>query len=77
MELLSTSDLNNGKATKTTIKPDEPFVSSHPTEPSSYANDIHHHWLSILLKVCAPVDVNMLKGTSVCTFFAVWIKRVS
>ncbi len=41
------------------------------TEPSSYANDAHHHWLSILLKVSAPVDANMLEGASLCTCFAV------
>ena len=71
LELLSTSDLNNSKATKTTIKPDEPFVPSLLTEPSSYANDVHHRWLSILLKVSAPVDANMLEGASLCTCFAV------
>ena len=70
-ELLTTSDLNNGKATKTTIKPDETFVPSLLTEPLSYANDVHHHWLSILLKVSAPVDANMLEAASLRTCFAV------
>ena len=40
-------------------------------KPSSYANDAHHRWLSILLKVSAPVDANTLKGASLCTCFAV------
>ena len=70
-ELLTTSDLNNGNVTKTTIKPDEPFVPSLLTEPLSYANVVHHHSLSILLKVSAPVDANMLEGASLCTCFAV------
>ena len=46
-------------------------MSSILTQPSSYANDVHHRWLSILLKVSAPVDANMLEGASLCTCFAV------
>ena len=71
LELLSTLGLNIGKATKTKIRPDELFVPSLLTAPSSYVNDVHHHWLSILLKVSAPVDANMLKGASLHTCFAV------
>jgi hypothetical protein len=54
-ELLSdtnSSYLNNESTTKTTIKPDQPFAPSLLIEPSSYANDVQHHWLSILLSVC-------------------------
>ena len=41
------------------------------TEPFKYEDDVHNHWLSILLKTSASIDTDTLRGTWLHTSFTI------
>jgi hypothetical protein len=53
---------------------DVDFKPSHLTSVPEYGEDIHHRWLSILLKTESPVNPAVLKEASLRSCFAIVVK---